>query len=201
MTNKTSYTPITINGIQIKPNEHGQYCLNEIAKAAGVDKRKYPGQWRTKAAKEAERMQKLHSFNRGTSGSETWADELTALKYAGWVSHEFESMVYEAFTALRNNSTASMLVAPDIENEEARELFKAQATAFLKLHDKETQHDHFRTFKHIGKDSYQTEVDKFNSIAIRKVLLDNGLDHLSIVDAKEIVEQGIEKALARLITL
>lgn len=192
--------PIVIYDASIHPNEKGWYCLNEIARAAEVDKKKHPNQWRTKAAKEAERLQEMQVTKGSSKGSnggggETWADELTALKYAGWVSHEFESMVYEAFAALRNNSAACMLVAPDIENKEARELFMAQGKAFLACHDKKTQHDHWHHFKHVGKGSYQGEVDKCNDIAMRKVMFENGLDQLSISDAREIVKHGIDRVL------
>ena len=90
---------ITIEGHSFKSNESGMWNLTEIWKILGLPNNKLPSQWRGKVTKRLTDMQKMHVEKIGIE-SITYADKQATLKYAGWVSEDFEDMVYAAFEAI-----------------------------------------------------------------------------------------------------
>ena len=98
---------IIITGHAFKANDAGMWDLTDIWRTLNLPKGKAPAQWRTKQAARMEAMQFLHSSN----GSVTQATKRAALAYAGWVSEEFESMVYDAFEAILELPEVAALVA------------------------------------------------------------------------------------------
>jgi hypothetical protein len=106
---------IAINGHTFKANDRGQWNLTDIWQTLKLPKGKQPGQWRTKQAQQMEQMQFLHSLNKGRAGSVVHATKRAALAYAGWVSDEFETMVYDAFEAVLEMPEVAKVVAAKME--------------------------------------------------------------------------------------
>ncbi|MCX8967405.1 KilA-N domain-containing protein [Erwinia psidii] len=106
--------PVVV-GVEIPLDEFGRYNLNTLHKASGEGDHKAPNQWlRTKHAKEliAELQAKLLKNNQaanmqlaqkvidsahGGNTPGTYAHELIAVSYAGWVRPDFQLDVNQAF--------------------------------------------------------------------------------------------------------
>lgn len=107
-----------LNGVNISVNENGLFRLNDIhnaAKAGGIvsanDESKRPGDWfKTAKAKSQIGLENdkisvggnhpppFQTLQGGTIQG-TWANKRLALKYAAWISVEFEDHVYDVFEA------------------------------------------------------------------------------------------------------
>ncbi|MCW3147954.1 hypothetical protein N8H22_04940 [Stutzerimonas stutzeri] len=107
ITHKHAGHLIVIEGQAFKANNAGQWNLTEIWRTLKLPQGKAPAQWRTKQAKRMEAMQNLHSSN----GSGSWATKRATLGYAGWVSVEFEEMVFDAFEAVLERPEVAQVVA------------------------------------------------------------------------------------------
>lgn len=90
---------ITIESHSFKANKSGMWNITEIWKVLSLPNNKLPSQWRGKVTKRLTDMQKMHVEKIGIE-SITYADKQATLKYAGWVSEDFEDMVYAAFEAI-----------------------------------------------------------------------------------------------------
>lgn len=91
---------IHINGHPFKANEDGMWNLTEIWKTLKLHRGKSPSEWRTKDAKRfSNRPQKMRVVYLGQFPA-VMADKQVTLKYAGWVSPDFEDMVYAAFESI-----------------------------------------------------------------------------------------------------
>ncbi|MGQ6291344.1 hypothetical protein ACUNF7_22480 [Serratia sp. IR-2025] len=101
---------ITIEGHSFKANESGMWNLTEIWKVLGLPNNKLPSQWRGKVTKRLTDMQKMHVEKVGIE-SITYADKQATLKYAGWVSEDFEDMVYAAFESILEMPEVAEIVA------------------------------------------------------------------------------------------
>lgn len=101
---------IIINGHHFKANESGMWNLTDIWKTLGLPNNKLPSQWRSKVTKRLTDMQKMHVEKIGIE-SITYADKQATLKYAGWVSDDFEDMVYAAFEAILAMPEVAAVVA------------------------------------------------------------------------------------------
>lgn len=103
---------IIIEGQAFKANDSGMWDLTEIWRTLKLPKGKQPGKWvDTKKAKTLEQTGNIGSLNKGRAGSVTQASKRATLAYAGWVSDEFEEMVYEAFEAILEMPEVALLVA------------------------------------------------------------------------------------------
>ncbi|MDR7940983.1 hypothetical protein RIU82_13670 [Enterobacter soli] len=97
MSNLNANHIIYIDGHPFKANEDGMWNLTEIWKTLKLHRGKSPSEWRTKDAKRfATAPQKMRRSN----GEHVLADKQVTLKYAGWVSSDFEDMVYAAFESI-----------------------------------------------------------------------------------------------------
>lgn len=88
---------IVIEGHTFKANDAGQWNLTEIWRTLTLGSKKGPGKWAE--LKEAQRLiasGKVESSN----GSGTLATKQATIRYAAWVSPEFEDMVFDAFEAI-----------------------------------------------------------------------------------------------------
>ncbi|HFK7188508.1 TPA: hypothetical protein ACG0BA_004221 [Serratia odorifera] len=101
---------IIIDGRHFKANESGMWNLTDIWKTLGLPNNKLPSQWRGKVTKRLADMQKMHVEKIGIE-SITYADKQATLKYAGWVSDDFEDMVYAAFEAVLAMPEVAAVVA------------------------------------------------------------------------------------------
>ncbi|MBD2822123.1 phage antirepressor KilAC domain-containing protein [Xenorhabdus sp. 42] len=98
-----------IAGVEITTDAEGRFNLNALHKASGAGSNKAPAQWlRTRSAKELVQglidMQKCTSpVNAVKSGENrgTFAHELLAVSYAGWISPSFQLQVNQTFIDYR----------------------------------------------------------------------------------------------------
>ncbi|MFA0917654.1 hypothetical protein ALP73_00295 [Pseudomonas coronafaciens pv. garcae] len=103
---------IIIESQAFKANDKGQWDLTDIWRTLELPKGKQPGKWvDTKKAKTLEQTGNIGSLNKGRAGSVTQATKRATLAYAGWVSDEFEAMVYDAFEAILEMPEVALLVA------------------------------------------------------------------------------------------
>lgn len=96
-----------IAGIEITTDEAGRFNLNALHKASGLGANKAPAQWlRTKQAQELiseverQTMQICIVSNEGRNGG-SFAHELLAISYAGWISPAFQLQVNQVFLDYR----------------------------------------------------------------------------------------------------
>tara|TARA_R100001039_G_scaffold37330_1_gene35631 strand:- start:1073 stop:2026 length:954 start_codon:yes stop_codon:yes gene_type:complete len=115
MTNSTtaiesSQLPV-IAGHEITTDQHGRFSLNAIHKASGEGEHKRPSKW-TVTAQAKELIDELESQSpesgfapigskHGGSGRGTFAHELLAVSYAGWISPRFQLQVNQVFLDYR----------------------------------------------------------------------------------------------------
>lgn len=99
---------IIIEGHAFKANDRGQWDLTDIWRTLKLPKGKSPGQWAKR--KEAERYAEMQKLNL-SHGSGAWATKQATIRYAAWVSPEFEDMVYDAFEAILEMPEVASLVA------------------------------------------------------------------------------------------
>lgn len=132
---------IFIEGHSFKANESGMWNLTEIWKTLKLTRAKAPSQWRTKSAARLEAMQKMQRSN----GEHIFANKQATLKYAGWVSEDFEDMVYGAFE--------SILEMPEIAEVVANKMVELgyQAEAELLERHKDDYRRAMKTLNKIGK--------------------------------------------------
>lgn len=115
--------PVVV-GVEIPLDDFGRYNMNTLHKASGEGASKAPGQWlRTKHAKEliAELESKLLKDNQaaylhlgqkvvdsshGGSNPGTYAHELIAVSYAGWVRPDFQLDVNQAFIDFKSGKSS-----------------------------------------------------------------------------------------------
>lgn len=129
---KSQITCPVIAGVIITTDEQGRYNLNALHKASGLGNNKAPAQWlRTQTAQELVHeltdMQKCTSpINtiKGGINQGTFAHELLAVSYAGWISPKYQLMVNQVFLDCRNNLTP---IQKESDVSGIPELRKAQA--------------------------------------------------------------------------
>ncbi|KGA31130.1 KilA-N domain-containing protein [Pectobacterium odoriferum] len=110
------YPTVAVNGVPVRVDELGRYSLNDLhvsAVSSGqATESQAPNQFlRSKKVKEfvetlsrlqkssLEQNQPLKVINGGAFQG-AWAHELIAIRYAAWLSAEFEIRVYQTFQAL-----------------------------------------------------------------------------------------------------
>lgn len=102
---------IIIEGQAFKANDSGMWDLTDIWRTLKLPKSKQPGQWNN--LKEGQYMREMgfsHSAKTGAVTA-THANKRATLSYAGWVSREFETVVYDAFEAILEMPEVALLVA------------------------------------------------------------------------------------------
>lgn len=99
---------VKIAGVEITTDNEGRFNLNLLHKAANLGKSKAPAQWlRTQQAKELvsevekETVQICIVSVEGRNGG-TFAHELIAVEYAGWISAAFRIKVNQTFIDYRS---------------------------------------------------------------------------------------------------
>lgn len=104
-----------IAGVEITTDEHGRFNLNALHRASGGEKKDAPNEWlRTKQA--GSLIAELNSQTgdsrfgsvetiRGGNAPGTFAHELLAISYAGWISPSFQLTVNQAFIDRRTGGT------------------------------------------------------------------------------------------------
>ncbi|WP_242014265.1 KilA-N domain-containing protein [Serratia marcescens] len=98
---------VTIAGVEISTDSDGRFNLNALHNASGLGLNKAPAQWlRTKSAQEVinelqkDTVQICIVSSEGRNGG-TYAHQLLAVSYAGWISPAFQLQVNQAFIDYR----------------------------------------------------------------------------------------------------
>ncbi|WP_317177166.1 KilA-N domain-containing protein [Pectobacterium sp. HCp5_1] len=105
------YPTVVVNGVSVRVDEAGRYNLNDLHAAAVADEKatesQRPGAFMQ--SKQVKRFvqtlsdaMKVASVKviRGGPQQGTWGLELVAIRYAAWLSPEFEIRVYQTFQAV-----------------------------------------------------------------------------------------------------
>ncbi|HAF5880845.1 TPA: KilA-N domain-containing protein [Salmonella enterica] len=121
--------PVVV-GVEIPLDESGRYNLNTIHKASGAGDDKSPGQWlRRKTTKElikeldSNLLKNIQDVNlhlgqksinsvHGGPNSGTFAHELLAVSYAGWIRASFQLEVNQAFIDYRKGKVSIDIANP-----------------------------------------------------------------------------------------
>lgn len=104
---------LAISGISIKQDSHGRFCLNDLHKAAGGEKRHQPSRWliiqqtielidelkSTPRIQGVEQHQPVDVINGGVNRG-TYADKELVYAYATWISAKFFLTVIRAYDSL-----------------------------------------------------------------------------------------------------
>lgn len=99
-----------VAGVTVTTDKEGRFNLNALHKASGLNVNKAPSQWlRTQTAQELishlekETMQICTVSSEGRNGG-TFAHELLAVSYAGWISPAFQLQVNQVFIDYKTGS-------------------------------------------------------------------------------------------------
>ncbi|QTL40954.1 KilA-N domain-containing protein [Xenorhabdus budapestensis] len=122
-------------GVEITTDSEGRFNLNALHKASGENENKAPNQWlRTKYAKELiaeleakllknnqtaylQSGQKAIDVNNGGTSPGTYAHELIAVSYAGWIRPDFQLDVNQAFIDFKSGKSGiSINALPSLDH-------------------------------------------------------------------------------------
>lgn len=117
---------IIIEGQAFKANDSGMWDLTDIWKALKLSKTKGPGKWAE--LKEAKRLRESRKVEL-SHGNGTFATKQATIRYAAWVSPEFEDVVYDAFEAILEMPEVALLVA-----DKMRSMGNDHSAAILERH-------------------------------------------------------------------
>jgi phage antirepressor YoqD-like protein len=102
-----------IAGIEISTDDQGRFNLNSLHKASGLGKHKSPNKWLANQST-IELIQELDTqtpnlgsalkVNNGGNNSGTFAHELLAISYAGWISPKFQLQVNQTFLDFKSGA-------------------------------------------------------------------------------------------------
>lgn len=136
----TGLPVISIAGVEITTDSEGRFNLNALHKASKLGADKAPSQWlRNKQAKELikelekETMQICIVSEDGRNGG-TFAHELLAVSYAGWISPSFQLKVNQAFLDMKSGARSSRPMTP-------AELFLQSAQMMYAIEQKQAAQD------------------------------------------------------------
>lgn len=110
---------VQIGGVEITTDSEGRFNLNSLHKASKLGVEKAPAQWlRNKQTVELirelenETMQICTVSTEGRNGG-TFAHELLAVSYAGWISPSFQLKVNQAFIDMKTGKTVKPLTTTE----------------------------------------------------------------------------------------
>ncbi|MGR2854647.1 hypothetical protein FY046_01150 [Erwinia sp. 1181_3] len=102
---------IIIEDHAFKANADGMWNLTEIWQTLKLPKGKAPSEWKTKSAQRLTRQVKMRAARYANGHEYKAADKQATLKYAGWISEDFEDTVYAAFEAILEMPEVATVVA------------------------------------------------------------------------------------------
>lgn len=115
-------TALVIAEVTITQDLHGRYNLNALHQASGAGEAKKPGNWIKRASTKAlkNELETQVSFLTldvvvGGDRAGTYAHELLAVEYAGWISPAFRLKVNQAFIDSRRAPTLPQVKDPAIQ--------------------------------------------------------------------------------------
>ncbi len=131
-----------IAGIELTTDEHGRFNLNALHKASGGRDAKRPKTWLdTKQAQElinelrqdSALGQNIISVSKGGSTPGTYAHELLAISYAGWISPAFQLKVNQVFLDYRTGKLEPVKQPAEMSRMEILQLALKSEEERLKL--------------------------------------------------------------------
>ncbi|ECT1022830.1 KilA-N domain-containing protein [Salmonella enterica] len=113
------YPTVSVNGVSVRVDEEGRYSLNDLHAAAVAEGNATESQRPSNFIKSAQvkrfvreltKATKIASVKiiKGGTQSGIWGLELVAIRYAAWLSVEFEIKVYQTFQMVMRNGIAAM---------------------------------------------------------------------------------------------
>lgn len=130
-----------IAGIELTTDEHGRFNLNALHKASGLGPEKAPSKWlRGQTAKEL--AQELSdgqicpsplNASKGGLDQGTYAHELLAISYAGWISPAFQLKVNQVFLDYRTGKLEPVKQPAEMSRMEILQLALKSEEERLKL--------------------------------------------------------------------
>lgn len=128
-----------IAGVEITTDEAGRFNLNALHQASGLGANKAPAQWlRTKQAQELvaevekQTVQICIVSVEGRNGG-TFAHELLAISYAGWISPAFQLQVNQVFLDYRTGRIPAQAATPALTTMEILQLAMQSEQERLRL--------------------------------------------------------------------
>ncbi|HEX6827122.1 MAG TPA: KilA-N domain-containing protein [Nitrospiraceae bacterium] len=108
-------TDLVIADIIIVQDAHGRYSLNTLYKASGSTARKEPSKWlaNTSTQELIAELETQNTFScidvvKGGNAAGTYAHELLAVSYAGWISPAFQLKVNQAFLDMKQGQRTTL---------------------------------------------------------------------------------------------
>lgn len=112
---------LTVNGVSVRVDSQGRYCLNDLHAAAvangeatesqrpsvflrSAQVKRFVKALEAKALKSASEQNQPLRVTKGGEVTGAWAVEILAIRYAAWIKPEFEIDVYETFVSSRVHS-------------------------------------------------------------------------------------------------
>lgn len=148
-------TLIAIEGVKVRQDDEGRYCLNDLHKAAMAAGKatlsQRPGEF-LKTGSVSAFAQTLTDAKksasvitvRGGKGQGSYGVELVAIRYAAWLDPSFEIQVYETFQALRRGEIEQARGVAMREQARLESRFLADALKFNRTDQgKAVSHYHF----------------------------------------------------------
>lgn len=149
-------TLIAIEGVKVRQDDEGRYCLNDLHKAAMAAGKataaQRPNQFlRTDTvqgfidALETAQISAVSAVvTKEGRGGGSYAVELVAIRYAAWIDPAFEIQVYETFQALRRGEVELARGSADREKARLESRFLADAVKYSRTDEgKAVSHYHF----------------------------------------------------------
>ncbi|EAB9445642.1 KilA-N domain-containing protein [Salmonella enterica subsp. diarizonae] len=113
------YPTVTVNGISVRVDEEGRYSLNDLHAAAVAEGKATESQRPSNFIKSGQVKRFVHELTKATkiasvkiikggTQSGIWGLELVAIRYAAWLSVEFEIKVYQTFQMVIRNGIDAM---------------------------------------------------------------------------------------------
>lgn len=143
-TNTNHTNCLVIANVEIATDNNGLFNLNALHKAGGLSEHKKPSQWlrlkstqelinslKNKQSVDSHSGQKAINVNNGGTNQGTFAHELLAISYAGWIKPSFQLLVNQAFIDYRAGKLISSAVTPKNNDTGLPEFRKARAVSTM----------------------------------------------------------------------
>ncbi|EAO5937162.1 KilA-N domain-containing protein [Salmonella enterica] len=113
------YPTVIVNGVSVRVDEEGRYSLNDLHAAAVAEGKATESQRPSNFIKSGQVKRFVHELTKATkiasvkiikggTQSGIWGLELVAIRYAAWLSVEFEIKVYQTFQMVMRSGIDAM---------------------------------------------------------------------------------------------
>ena len=198
-----------IAGVEIITDAEGRFNLNCLHRASGLGDSKKPSEWlRTKQAKElieelsgnSHLGQALISTAKGGINPGTFAHELLAISYAGWISAKFQLQVNQVFVDYKEGRIVQPVAIP-IHNyalatkthiaEVASRMLRMSGTSTIRMLGKICEEEG------VSSAFLPNYTDEQLTRALGDLLKEHGSELSAIAANKRLIEMGYLEELSR----